>query len=46
MDHHKGVERMNPTTYLDWIKPSTATTVYAIIGVAILLIISIVLSDL
>ena len=42
MDHHKGVERMTPT-YLEWIKPSTATTVYAIIGVAILLIISIVL---
>jgi len=34
---------MNPTTYLDWIKPSTETTVWAIIGVAVLLIISIVL---
>ena len=40
---HKGVERMNPITYLEWIKPSTETTIGAVVGVGILLIISIML---
>ena len=34
---------MSPTTYLDWLKPTSATTVAGVIGVAIMLFISVML---
>ncbi len=34
---------MSPTTYLEWIKPTPATTISGVIGVGFLLMISIVL---
>lgn len=43
LDYHKGVEGMNPITYLEFQKPTTEMAVYGSVGVAILLLISIVL---
>jgi Na+/proline symporter len=43
MAGHKGVERMNPITYLDYVKPTPEMATWGVIGVAILLGISILL---
>jgi sodium/proline symporter len=41
--NHKGVERMNPITYLEYVKPTTTMAISGIVGVGLLLVVSIVL---